>query len=83
MKKEKKKKKEFVLPTRFELVLIHKDKKVLTKVIKWLLTRNVSSSFQWEMKWLGRGAEYQLSIQSSWADNVARIAKLLGDYKQD
>ena len=82
MKKEKKKK-EFVPATRFELVLMHKDKKVLTRVIKWLLTGNASSSFQWEMKWLDIGTEYQLSIQSSWADNVVGIGKLLGDYKQD
>jgi len=81
--KKKEKVKEFVPPTRFELVLMHKDKKVLTRVIKWLLTGNASSSFQWEMKWLDIGTEYQLSIQSSWADNVVGIGKLLGDYKQD
>ncbi len=59
MKKEKKKK-EFVPPTRFELVLTHKDKKVLTKVIKWLLIGNASSSsFQWEINWLERSVKEQ------------------------
>ena len=74
--------KKFVRPTHFEIELVHEDKECLIPIVNWLLV-NGSQSFQWEMVMLERTEEYHLSIQSCWADNLAEIAKLLGDYGQD
>lgn len=78
----KKNKKEFVLPTHFELILRRKDKDGLEPIIKWLLA-NPRCTFQWNWKMLERDEEFTLSIQIAWADNLVKIGKLLGDYKQD
>ena len=77
-----KKNKIFVQPTIFNITLEHKDKKILIPIVEWLL-KNGTHHFQWEMKMLTSSWIYRLSIQTSWADNLAKIAKLLGDYKQD
>lgn len=76
-----KKNKKFIQLTSFDITLEHKDKEVLIPIVKWLL-KNGTHSFQWEMKMLTSSWIYRLSIQTSWADNLAKIAKLLGDYKQ-
>ena len=82
IKKAINKKKDFVLPTHFEILLKHRDKECLVPVVNWLL-ENGSSSFQWEMVMLEKGEEYILSVQSCWADNLEGIAKLLADYGQN
>ena len=70
----------FVTPTHFELTLVHKNKETLEPIIPWLLV-NGAHSFQWEMRMLADGDEYTLSIQSSGANNLEDIARLLGDYE--
>ena len=76
-----KKKKAFVTPTNFEVTLMHKDMNVLVPVMKWLLKRGCHD-FQWESRLIGTPeSKYSLSIQTSWADNLAKVAKLLKDYK--
>lgn len=77
-----KKKKEFVSPTEFEVVLHHRDMDVLIPVVKWLL-KNGCHAFQWDSRMLGAPeGRYSLSIQTSWAGNLVKIAKLLKDYGQ-
>ena len=77
-----KKNKKFIQPTSFEVILIHQDKKVLIPIVKWLL-KNGHHTFQWDYGMTEITGEHRLAIQTSWADNLAKIAKLLGDYKQD
>jgi hypothetical protein len=77
-----KKKKEFVTPTGFDITLTHQSKECLIPIVNYLL-ENGSHQFQWDMEMLTSSGVYHLSIQSSGADNLAEIAKLLGDYGQD
>ena len=78
-----KKKKEFVSPIGFELILRHRDQDVLLPVIHWLLKNNAPHSFQWERIMLEKEDVYELSIQTSWSDNLAEIAYMCGDYGQE
>ena len=71
--------KEFIPPVTFTLILQHKQKEALTKVVKWLMSDNGSHPFQWEMLDVGR---WQLTIESSWAFNLKQIAKILLKYKE-
>lgn len=70
---------EFMPPVSFELILRHKEKKALQKVVKWLLTGYAGSPFQWEVL-ADSTTEWRLSIQSSWASNLLQIAKILRHY---
>lgn len=79
----KKENKPFISATIFKLELRHKDKECLIPVIHWLLLENASHNFEWSMEMLASDTEYVLYIETSWADNLAEIAKLLGDYGQN
>lgn len=70
---------EFIPPVNFDIVLKHQRKEALEKVVEFLL-ENGGHSFQWEMIMLERSEEYHLSIQSSWAYNLQRIAQILRLY---
>lgn len=74
----------FVPPTDFELTLRNKDKAALEKVVTWLMARGVHS-FSWSQEWDNDlGAEvYTLCVETTWADNLAQIARRLGDYNED
>jgi hypothetical protein len=76
-------KEEFIPPVTFELVLRHKRKEALKKVVKWLLHPDSGGThpFQWEMIMLETTIEYQLSIQSSWAFNLVQIGEILMKYQ--
>ena len=75
-------KKAFATPTNIEVILMHKDRSVLVPVVNWLLKKGYHD-FQWEFRLIGTlESKYSLSIQTSWADNLVKIAKLLRDYKQ-
>ena len=67
------------LPTHFDIQLTHRDRRCLEKVVYWMMEHG-SHSFQWEMELLEKDIEYRLSIQSCWADNLAHLASLLGDF---
>ena len=83
MPKKKKEKlfplKPFTTPVSFDVSLTHKDKEVFKKVIDWLMEMGVND-FEWEYKWEGSSTEFTLIIHSHWADNLATIASLLGDF---
>lgn len=79
--KVKKKVKEYVPCTHFELTLKNKDKEVFKKVLEWLMESGVHS-YQWESTFEDNDYEYILTIQTCWADNLGHIASLLGDFGQ-
>jgi hypothetical protein len=71
-----------IQPTHFDLKLWHKDKQILKKVYDYLFEFG-TFHFEWGYEWVESHEEFTLLITDGcWADNLAHIAQLLGDFGQ-